>query len=170
MSDEFFSSQGLAARIKLARERLGMSQEALADACPSVSLSSIQKIERGVQVKGPHAMSLSEIARALEVSSDWLLGEDVSSQDAPELSDEDLAIEGVRRDELRDGRTLTDEEVAHLRKAFQASQFSIGAMSSEDAIRDLKMALRRLRAGVAEDYSRPSTPARDRLLGRKPKK
>lgn len=166
MSDEFFS-KGLAARIKLARERLGMSQEALADACPSVSLSSIQKIERGVQVKGPHALSLSEIARALEVSSDWLLGEDVGSQDAPEFSDEDLAIEGVRRDELRDGRTLTDEEVAHLRKSFRDTQLSIGTMSSDDAIRDLKMALRRFRAGVTEDYSRPSTPARDRLLGRK---
>lgn len=170
MSDEFFSSKDLAARIKLARERLGMSQEALADACPSLSLSSVQKIERGVQVKGPHALSLSEIARALEVSSDWLLGEDVGSQDAPELSDEDLAIEGVRRDELRDGRTLTDEEVAHLRKAFQASQLSIGSLPSDDAIRDLKIALRRFRAGVAEDYSRPSTPARDRLLGRADRK
>lgn len=170
MSDEFFSSKDLAARIKLARERLGMSQEALADACPSVSLSSVQKIERGVQVKGPHALSLSEIARALEVSSDWLLGEDVGSQDAPALSDEDLAIEGVRRDELRDGRELTDAEASYLRETFRGTQLSIGAMSSEDAIRDLKLALRRLRAGVVEDYSRPSTPARDRLLGRADRK
>ena len=170
MSDEFFSSKDLAARIKLARERLGMSQEALADACPSLSLSSVQKIERGVQVKGPHALSLSEIARALEVSSDWLLGGDVGSQDTPALSDEDLAIEGVRRDEARDGRELTDAESSYLRETFRATQLSIGAMSSEDAIRDLKIALRRLRAGQVEDYSRPSTPARDRLLGRKTRK
>src|SRR5690606_9656566 len=146
MRDEF-SSKGLASRIKLAREIIGISQYALADACPSASLSSIQKIETGILVKGTPAVSPSVIARALEVSSDWLLGEDVGSQDAPEFSDEDLAIEGVRRDELRDGRTLTDEEVAHLRKAFRDTQLSIGTMSSDDAIRDLKMALRRFRAG-----------------------
>lgn len=156
-------------RVAEARKRAGLVQNELADMVGRRN-DAISRLERA-DTKSPPTDLIFSISQALSVPMEWLLlGKDVRSQDAPELSDEDLAIEGVRRDELRDGRTLTDEEVAHLRKAFQASQLSIGSLPSDDAIRDLKLALRRFRAGVAEDYSRPSTPARDRLLGRKTRK
>lgn len=156
-------------RVAEARKRAGLVQNELADMVGRRN-DAISRLERA-DTKSPPTDLIFSISQALSVSMEWLLlGEDVGSQDAPALSDEDLAIEGVRRDETRDGRELTDAESSYLRETFRATQLSIGAMSSEDAIRDLKIALRRLRAGQVEDYSRPSTPARDRLLGRKTRK
>lgn len=156
-------------RVAEVRKRAGLVQSELADMVGRRN-DAISRLERG-ETKSPPTDLTFAISKALSTPIEWLLtGEDVGAQDAPELSDDDLAIEGVRRDEARDGRVLTDEEAEHLRETFRATQLSIGMMSSEDAIRDLKIALRRFRAGQVEDYSRPSTPARDRLLGRRPKK
>lgn len=157
---------------KLSRDELGrMLGEAL-DTSP-VTGQTIYRWERGLME--PESDKMGALAAIFNVSKLYLThGIDETEpepfHDLGSLSDEDLAIEGVRRDEARDGRELTDAESSYLRETFRATQLSIGAMSSEDAIRDLKLALRRFRAGVAEDYSRPSTPARDRLLGRKTRK
>lgn len=172
----------MGARIRERRRLLGVSQERLGAMVQEVTgreafaRMNVSKWERDVAV--PDRGNLAALAQIFDVSEAWLeYGDEAlstvtehESSSLAALSDEDLAIEGVRRDEARDGRGLTDEEAEHLRETFRATQLSIGVMSSEDAIRDLKIALRRFRAGQVEDYSRPSTPARDRLLVRKPKK
>lgn len=67
-------------KVKEARKRLGMSQSDLAKNAKT-SLTTINRLEKGKQ--SPHASTLSEIMRALNLSgSDIILGD----SPAPELS------------------------------------------------------------------------------------
>jgi transcriptional regulator with XRE-family HTH domain len=62
----------LGERIVLMRRRRHMTQNQLA-AIVDVAPSEIHRLETGV-VKDPHASRIVALARALQVSSDWLLG------------------------------------------------------------------------------------------------
>ncbi len=64
----------LGLKIKKAREEKGITQEALAEAI-NYSPDHISVIERGVQ--SPRLEKLIEIANTLEVSIDYLLGDDL---------------------------------------------------------------------------------------------
>lgn len=167
-------SDRLGERIRARREALGMQQIDLADAI-GVRPHSMWRYEAGKS--RPRAEMLDKIADALQTTSKALLhGEEDELEepdrhiDVSQLSDEDLAIEGLRRDEMRNGRMLMADEEERLREEFRSTQLSIGVMSTEDAHRYLSVTLRKIRSGQEEDYSRPSTPARDRLLGRRPRK
>lgn len=59
-------------RMRIARERRGLSQEALA-ALTGVTVATISRIECGR--RDPTIRTLRELARALDVSPGWLVGD-----------------------------------------------------------------------------------------------
>ncbi len=69
LDQERGNSEGLAVRVKLLRERSGLTQPELAKKV-GLSLSTIQNYESGKFPRGEHAVSL---AKALTCSIDWLL-------------------------------------------------------------------------------------------------
>lgn len=87
-------------RIKQRRERLGYTQDELAE-YTSISLSQISRIERGVS--NPTADVLYRISKALQCSADYLLGlvDDPDSNVTDQLSDMELRlVSALRKGEL----------------------------------------------------------------------
>lgn len=87
----------LGARVKDAREKLGLSQHALAIKV-GVSLTTIQNYEGGKFPKGEHAVSL---ARNLGCTIDWLL-----TGEEPALTPKRTAEEPARAGMLRAGEPI----------------------------------------------------------------
>lgn len=71
-----------ASRLRAAREARGFSQEDLAKLA-SISSDTISRLERGLDSSAKPLHSLVELARALEVSTDHLLGLDGDASTAP---------------------------------------------------------------------------------------
>lgn len=71
----YYGMDGLGDRIRTARLRAGLSQAELADELGTTQ-SVVSKWESGARV--PNAESVGRLASTLSVSTDWLLGLDVS--------------------------------------------------------------------------------------------
>lgn len=163
-------------RVREARERKGLVQIELADAVGR-RLDAISRLELGKTKRIPME-TLARIATALDVSLEWLLGATKPETtyepiDDESLSDEDYAIEGVRRDL----GPLEAAEVEFLRSEFQAVQFSVGRLETEMAIARLKSKLREHRGKlpppererVEEPKKAKGESIRNAVLGKKPK-
>jgi transcriptional regulator with XRE-family HTH domain len=82
-------------RIKTRRAALGISQKELAKIA-QVDPSLLSRYESG-DVE-PKAMNLSQLAGALGVSVDWLLGLDENPRPVPELVGDELELLSLYRD------------------------------------------------------------------------
>jgi transcriptional regulator with XRE-family HTH domain len=65
---------GLAKRIKQARDAKGWSQADLAERMPGGREAALQVSHYECERRTPSAAALKDLAKALGVSSDWLLG------------------------------------------------------------------------------------------------
>lgn len=66
--------EGLAKRIKKRREELGLSQADLAERMPGGREAGLQISHYECERRTPSAAALKDLAKALGVSADWLLG------------------------------------------------------------------------------------------------
>lgn len=170
-------------RIREARKKRGLTVAQLAHAMSSypdaiVHSETISRYENG---RMNAAKALPAIARVLEIPLSWFYygdeGDPYASVEVTHesvhdetLSDEDYAIEGVRRDL----GPLETAEVEFLRSEFQAAQFSVGRLESEMAISRLKSKLREYRGKlpppererVEEPKRAKGESIRDAVLGK----
>lgn len=159
------------------RESAGISQEALAQAL-GVTTKTVYRIESEGKIG---TKSGKAYARYFQVPVDDLLGDGEVAPtettyepiDGESLSDEDYAIEGVRRDL----GPLEAAEVEFLRSEFQAVQFSVGRLETEMAIARLKSKLREYRGKLplpererVEEPKASGESIRGVVLGKKPKR
>ncbi|WP_448575369.1 helix-turn-helix domain-containing protein [Thermomicrobium sp.] len=72
-----FDQRSFGQRLRLARRRAGLTQEELARRA-GLTVGAYRRVERG-RVH-PYAGTVVALARALEVSTDWLLGRESEEQ------------------------------------------------------------------------------------------
>ncbi len=98
---------GIGERIRTARKRAGLSQEAVARRA-DMSVKGMGDIERG-DIPDPHISSLRKIADALGVPVGELLGESVplGARLAPRVA----RLEGLELGELRDRQRAAEERL-----------------------------------------------------------
>jgi transcriptional regulator with XRE-family HTH domain len=96
----------IGARIKAARERLDLTQQALADKIPGFIFSRLSNYETGY--REPDLETLRKLARALDCSVAYLIGDEDSL-----LSPDEKALLYKYRNSNRSGKD-TIQSVAHL--------------------------------------------------------
>ena len=89
--------QHLPDRLLQARKKMGLSQQELAKLA-NVHFTNVGKYERGEAT--PAADILNRIAKALEVSTDYLLNGTMQDKSADAISDEELLIQFRRVEKL----------------------------------------------------------------------
>jgi transcriptional regulator with XRE-family HTH domain len=106
--------RGFSKRLRLLRERRGLSQQELADMV-GIHLSQLSRIERGVST--PSSETVLSLARALHATTDALLRGDTSGEQELQIENVRLyqrfrALETLGRDEQETAIKLIDALVA----------------------------------------------------------
>jgi transcriptional regulator with XRE-family HTH domain len=91
----------LAVRLLEARKHKGLSQQQVAELA-SVHFTNVGKYERGEAV--PSADVFNRIAKALEVSPDYLLNGNLNDKAKNNIKDEDLLIQFEKIEKLSDSK------------------------------------------------------------------
>jgi transcriptional regulator with XRE-family HTH domain len=93
-----FAAKEIGARIALARNERGLSQEELSDMASGFSKRSLQDYEAGVTIPYKH---LRELGRLLKKPEEWFLYGDDNEQEAPDAPSDERLRE-IFREELGD--------------------------------------------------------------------